>query len=181
MVKSTFQEPTDPTARALFELMEGYPDTAPPMQRELDWPRQQYEKIFQRVDYLRREGKSTSFSMSASSLADWVRRIDCFGPQHYGFTYEKRLREECELVVPIPITEQDSLAALFLPFVRERANRHVLSLNGALRGGVALGVMHRLIRAYPARDDLDFALLFNEIRSSSVINFTAESIHRLLH
>lgn len=171
----------DPTTLALFELVGGYPDNALLMWSGQDWSRLQYEQIFQCVDYLRREGKSSSFSMSASSLADWVRRIDCFGPQHYGFTYEKRLREECELVVPTPITEQDSLAALFFPFVRERANRHVLSLNGALRGGIALGVMHRSIRAYPARDDLDFALLFHEIRSSSVINFTAGSIHRLLH
>ncbi|MPM45605.1 hypothetical protein SDC9_92293 [bioreactor metagenome] len=163
MVKSTFEEPTDPTARALFELMEGYSDTAPLALKAQGWSPLQYEKIFQCVDYLRREGKSTSFSMSASSLADWVRRIDCFGPQHYGFIYEKRLREECELVVPIPITEQDSLTALFLPFVRERANRHVLSLNGAIRGGIALGVMHRLIRAYPTRENLNFVEVLKRI------------------
>lgn len=177
MEKSDF----DPTTQALFELVGNHEDNTLSMWRAQDCSYQQYEKIFQCVDYLRREGKHASFSMSASSLSDWVRRIDCFGSQHYGFIFAKRLREECELVVPTPITEQDSLAALFLPFVRERANRHVLSLNGAIRGGIALGVMHRLIRAYPAHDDLDFALLFNEIRSSSVINFTADSIHRLLH
>lgn len=167
------------TAWALVELVEG--NTAPPMLRAQDLSCQQYERILQCVDYLCREGKHASFSMSASSLSDWVRRIDCFGPQHYGFIYEKRRREECELVVPTPITEQDSLAALFFPFVRERANRHVLSLNGAIRGGIALEVMHRLIRAYPAHDDLNFALLFKEIQNSAGICFSAELIHNLLH
>lgn len=171
----------DHTTWALFELAGNHQDNTLSMWRAQDWSSQQYETILQCVDYLRREGRHVSFSMSASSLADWVRRIDCCGPQHYGFLYEKRLHEECELVVPTPITEQDSLTALFLPFLRERTNRHVLSLNGAIRGGIALEVMHRFIRAYPDRNDLDFAFLFHEIRNSPMINFTSDSIFQLLH
>lgn len=66
-------------------------------------------------------GYRIPFHLSSETLLDMVNYIDCL-PKALGYSYTTRLRQECETLVPQPITDSSPLEDLAQPFQIFRAS-----------------------------------------------------------
>ena len=111
-------------------------------------------------------GATTPFMLSSESLQDVVRRIDhMFKP--LGQLYQRRLRQECDVLLPAPLDESSPLEALARSFQNLRLNWDFFQCR-FIGVALALCAMFRFSRVHPPLAFADWTPFIVAVQTSPV-------------